>query len=167
VTKAVHTEVVTSLSTEALLAALRRFIASRGKPRTICSDNGTNFQGAANELHAIYKMLQSTSQMATVQDILTTEGFEWKFLPTHGPHFGRLLEAAVKSMKYHLRTTLGSHVATYWELCTLLPQIETCQNSRPFCALSDDRFNPTYLCPGHFLIGEPPTQLPAGDFTDV
>ena len=53
VTKAVHIEVVTSLSTEAFLAALRRFIARRGKPRTICSDNVTNFQGAANELHAI------------------------------------------------------------------------------------------------------------------
>ena len=61
VTKAVRIEVVTSLSTKAFLAALRRFIARRGKPRTICSDNGTNFLGAANELHAIYKMLQSTS----------------------------------------------------------------------------------------------------------
>jgi len=34
-------------------------------------------------------------------------------------------------------------------------------------ALSDDPFNPTYLSPGHFLIGEPLTQLPATDFTDV
>jgi len=53
VTKAVHIEVVTSLYTEAFLAALRRFIARRGKPRPICSDNGTNFQGAANEHHAL------------------------------------------------------------------------------------------------------------------
>jgi len=52
VTKSVHIEVVTSQSTEAYLAALRRFIARRGKPRTICSDNGTNFQGAAIQLHA-------------------------------------------------------------------------------------------------------------------
>jgi len=35
------------------------------------------------------------------------------------------------------------------------------------CALSDNPFNPTYLSPGHFLIGEPLTQLPAADFTDV
>jgi len=113
VTKAVHIEVVISLSTEAFLAAMRRFIARRGKPRTICSDNGTNIQGAANELHAIYKMLQSTSQMATVEVFLATEGCEWKFIPPHGPHFGGLWEAAVKSMKYHLRRTLGSQVATY------------------------------------------------------
>jgi hypothetical protein len=61
ITKAVHIEVVTSLNTEGLLAALRRFIACRGKPRTLYSDNGTNFQGAANELHELAKMLQSTS----------------------------------------------------------------------------------------------------------
>jgi len=126
VTKAVHIEVVTSLTTEAFLAALRRFIARRGKPRTICSDNGTNFQGAANELQALYKMLQSTSQMATVQDFLATEVCEWKFIPPHGPHFGGLWEAAVKSMKYHPRRTLGSQVATYEELCTLLAEIEAC-----------------------------------------
>jgi len=52
-TKDVHIEVVTRLSTEKFLAALRRFIARRGKPRTICSDNGTKFQSAANELLAI------------------------------------------------------------------------------------------------------------------
>ena len=52
------------------------------------------------------------------------------------------------------------------ELCTLLAEIEACLNSRPLCALSDDPFNPTYLSPGHFLIGEPITQLPA-DLTNV
>jgi transposase InsO family protein len=103
VMKAVHIEVVTSLTTEAFLAALRHFIARRGKPKTIYLDNGTNFKGATNELHEIYKMLQSTSQMATVQDFLATEGCDWRFIPPHGPHFVGLWEAAVKSMKYHLR----------------------------------------------------------------
>jgi len=164
-TKAVHIEVVTNLTTESFLAALRRFIARRGKPKTMYSDNGTNFQGAANELHD--KMLHSSSQTATVQDYLATEGCDWKFIPPHSPHFGGLWEAAVKYMKHHLRRTLGAQIATYEELCTLLVEIEACLNSRPLCALSDDPFNPTYLSPGHFLIGEPITQLPAADLTNV
>jgi hypothetical protein len=139
---------------------LRRFIARRGKPRTIYSDNGTNFQGAANHLHDIYNMLQSSPEMARVQDFLANEGCDWKFIPPHGPHFGRLWEAAVKSMKYHLRRTSGSHIATYEELSTLLTEIEACLNSRPLCTLSDDPFNQTYLSPGHFLIGEPLNYLP-------
>jgi len=146
---------------------LRRFIARRGKPRTIYSDNGTNFQGAANQLHKIYNMLHSSSEKARVQDFLATEGCDWKFIPPHGPHFGGLWEAAVKSMKYHLRRTLGSHTATYEELSTLLAEIEACLNSRPLCTLSDDPFNQTYLSPGHFLIGEPHTQLPTIDYTNV
>jgi len=57
VTKAVHIEVVTNLTTEAFLASLRRFVARRWKPRTICLDNDTKFQGAAKEFHALYIML--------------------------------------------------------------------------------------------------------------
>jgi hypothetical protein len=167
VTKAVHIEVVTSLTTDAFLAALRRFIARRGKPKTIYSDNGTNFQGAANQLYKIYKMLQSSSEIVKVQDFLAKEGCDWKFIPPHAPHFGGLWEAAVKSMKYHLRRTLGSHIASFEELCTLLAEIEACLNSRPLCILSDDPFSQTYLSPGHFLIGEPLTQLPSMDLTDI
>jgi hypothetical protein len=94
VTKAVHIEVVTSLTPETFLAALRRFIARRGKPRTIYSDNGTKFQGATNQLHEVYNMLQSSSQVARVQDFLAAEGCDWRFIPPHG-----LWEAAVKSVK--------------------------------------------------------------------
>jgi hypothetical protein len=108
VTKAVHVGVVTSFTTEAFLAALRRFIARQGKPKKMYSDNGTS-----NQLHEVYNMLQSSSQMARGQDFLATEGCNWKFIPPHGPHFGGLWEAAVKSMKYHLRRTLGAQIATY------------------------------------------------------
>jgi len=65
-TKAVHIEVITSLTTEAFLAALRRFVARRGRPKVIYSDNGTNFQGASNQLQELYNMLQCPTQMTRV-----------------------------------------------------------------------------------------------------
>ena len=40
VTKAVHLEVVNGLDTDACLMAITRFMARRGKPHTIISDNG-------------------------------------------------------------------------------------------------------------------------------
>ena len=46
-TRAVYVEVVPSLEADACLAAMTRFIARRGKPNIILSDNGTNFVGAA------------------------------------------------------------------------------------------------------------------------
>jgi len=152
-TKANHIEVVTSLITEAFIAALRRFIARRGIPGTIHSNNGTNFQGTTNELRTIYKMLQSIWQLATIKDFLAAEECECSFIPPHAPPLGELWEAAVKSIKFHMRRTLGSHVSIYEELCTLLSEIETCLNSRPLFALSDDLSNRIYLSPRHFLIG--------------
>lgn len=56
-TKAIHLEAVNELSTAAFLAALRRFIGRRGRPRTIYSDNGTNFIGADRELREVYQFL--------------------------------------------------------------------------------------------------------------
>jgi len=155
------------LTTEAFLAVLRSFIARRGKPRTIYSDNGTNFQGASNELNEIYNMLHTSSQMTRIQDFLISDGYDWKFIPPHAPHTGGLWEAAVTSMKYHRRRKLGSNIATFEEISTLLAEIEACLNSRSLCAQSDDPFNPTYLPTGHFLIVEPLTQLPAADHTNV
>jgi hypothetical protein len=165
-TKAVHIEVVTRLTTEAFISALRRFIARRGRPNTIFSDNGTNFQGAVNELRDVDNMLQCPTQMSRVHDFLTTERCQWKFIPPHGPHFGGLWEAAVKSVKYHLRRTLGANIATYEELSTLLSEVEACLNSRPLCSLSNDPHS-VFLSPGHFLIGQPLTQLPSIDYTSM
>jgi hypothetical protein len=105
--------------------------------------------------------------MARVQDFLANEGCDWKFIPTHAPHFEGLWEATVKSMKYHLKRTLGSQVVTYEELYTLLAEIEGCLNSKSLCTLSDDPFTQTYLSPQHFLIGEPITQLPSHDYVNV
>ena len=46
-------EVVSDLTTEAFVAALKRFIAYRGKPLIIWSDHGTNFVGAVQELKVV------------------------------------------------------------------------------------------------------------------
>ena len=49
-TRAVHIELVPSLDTSSCVMGVERFIARRGTPKTILSDNGTNFVGAQNEL---------------------------------------------------------------------------------------------------------------------
>ncbi|KFM66923.1 hypothetical protein X975_05448, partial [Stegodyphus mimosarum] len=45
--RCVHLELVTSVSTECFIQAFRRFIARRGRPSIVYSDNGTNFVGTS------------------------------------------------------------------------------------------------------------------------
>ncbi|GBN00639.1 hypothetical protein AVEN_44586-1, partial [Araneus ventricosus] len=63
--RAIHLELVNSLSSDAFLLALRRFIARRGRPRTIYCDNGTNFRGASNDLSKLkgIKILKETTEL--------------------------------------------------------------------------------------------------------
>ncbi|XP_072028357.1 uncharacterized protein [Amphiura filiformis] len=49
-TRAVHLEIAESLDTSSCINALRRFIARRGPVKEITSDNGTNLEGANNEM---------------------------------------------------------------------------------------------------------------------
>lgn len=48
-TRAMHLELVTSLSSNDYILALKRFISRRGKPSVIYSDNGKNYVGVEKE----------------------------------------------------------------------------------------------------------------------
>ena len=153
--KAVHLELVSDLTSEAFIACLRRFIARRGRPSLVWSDHGTNFVGAAHEIKEFFQFLREQETQDAVADFLSGQSITWKFIPQHAPHFGGLWEAAVKSMKTHLRRELGSVKLTYEELSTVIAQIEACLNSRPLVPLPTDDDGIGALTPGHFLIGRP------------
>jgi len=71
--RAIHLELTTSLSTKAFLQALLRFIARRGRPSIIFTDNGTNFIEARNLLHKI--------DWNKVQRFSSAQRIEWRLSP--------------------------------------------------------------------------------------
>ncbi|XP_062537830.1 uncharacterized protein LOC134206152 [Armigeres subalbatus] len=166
-TKAVHLELVTDLSTERFIQALRRFIGRRGRVTDIYSDNGTNFVGARNQIKQLFVLLKSREHHETVARECTKDEIQWHFNPPSAPHFGGLWEAAVRSAKFHLLRVLGEQVLTFEDMNTLLVQVEACLNSRPLTAMSDDPNDLEPLTPGHFLIGASLHQLPDRDFSSV
>ncbi|XP_011687024.1 PREDICTED: uncharacterized protein LOC105449467 [Wasmannia auropunctata] len=164
-TRAVHLEAVSDYTADSFLAALRRFVSRRGLCLTIRSDCGTNFVGADAKLRALFAA--SSTALRQVVARLADDGIRWLFNPPAAPHFGGIWEAAVKSLKHHLRRVLGDHTLTYEEMSTLLAQIEACLNSRPLQALSDDPEDLSALTPGHFLIGSALTAVPEPTLLDM
>ncbi|XP_055908033.1 uncharacterized protein LOC129942917 [Eupeodes corollae] len=163
-TKALHLELVSDLTAATFIAAYRRFVARRGICNNLFSDCGTNFKGASNDLKRDSKFITS-EWSSTVSKTLATLYTTWHFNPPLSPHFGGLWEAGVKSIKHHLKRTIGTAKLTFEEYSTLLTQIEGCLNSRPLCPMTSDPNDLNVLTPGHFLIGGPLNVLPDRNHT--
>lgn len=164
-TKALHIDTVSDLTAVAFVAALRRFVSRRGTVEHIYSDNGTNFTKSN-------KILQDLSKTEAEQfnKILNDESLErkitWHFSPPRSAHFNGLVEAAVKSTKYHLNRALKYATLTFEELSTVLSQIEAILNSRPLCELSTDPNDITAITPAHFLNIPSTTPVPDEDMSE-
>lgn len=160
--RAVHLELVTDLSSDAYLSALKRFISRRGKPSEIHSDNGRNFVGVKNEFT---QFLKSCSD--EIKEYAMSQNIKFKMIPSYASHFGGLWEAGVKSCKYHLKRVVGNAHLTFEEFSTVLAQVEAVLNSRPLSPMSTDPHDFMPLTPSHFLVGRPLTAPVSADLQDV
>ena len=151
VTRAVHLEPVMDYSADAFLQAYIRFTSRRGHPKTMHSDNGPNLVASDRILREAVDSFAD----AVVQQYASCNYTKWNFITPAAPHEGGIWEAAVKSMKHHLRRVMGTQKYSYEGISTLLASIEACLNSRPICAMSDDPADISTLTPAHFLIGGP------------
>ena len=128
------------------------------------SECGTNFLGADQQLRKLFS--SGSKEAVDLAHLLLNDGTQWKFNPPGALHFGGKWEAAVKSVKFHLKRTIGDTLLTFEELSTLLSQSEAVLNSRPLEPLSEDPDDLTALTPGHFLIGEAQTTVPEPSLDD-
>ena len=153
-TKAIHLEVVSSLTTQAFISTLKRFISRRNLPQHIFSDNGLNFIGARNELADLYNFLSLPATQTAVKEELLIRRITWHCIPDRAPHFGGIWEAGVKSAKRCLKGAVGTTALTYEEATTVFCQTEAILNSRPYINQeSHDPAGEMPLTSGHFLTG--------------
>ncbi|XP_035232353.1 uncharacterized protein LOC118204140, partial [Stegodyphus dumicola] len=125
--RCVHLELVTSVSTECFIQAFRRFIARRGRPSTVYSDNGTNFVG----------------------------NFASHHLEVHSAHccwwWGGWWERLIRTAKNLIVRVLGQAAVNYEELLTVICDVEAVINCRPLTYVSNDSEDLLPLTPSMFL----------------
>lgn len=84
-TKTVYLQFVSDLTSEAIVAILKRFFTRRGKNSIIFSDNAVNFLGFSLESKRLRKLVHNEE----ISILLTSENIIRKFSPSRAPKFGR------------------------------------------------------------------------------
>jgi hypothetical protein len=157
--RAVHLELVDTLSSEGVIRALRKFIARRGRPNIIYSDNALGFTGAAKYLLKVNK--------EKIMEYASVNKMEWRFNPPLSPWWGGFWERLIGLAKQLLRRILGKRVVHRWEFEMLLVEVEECLNNRPLTYTSENVEDPIPLTPNHFIRWSGAVYLPEADLHDA
>ena len=168
VTRAVYLDLAKSLATEDFLLILRRFVGLYGRPRSIHSDNGTNFVGAERELREEIQGLQGRE----TEKWLEKEEIKWHFQPPRAPHFGGSHESLVKSTKRILYRALNTEKLVHKfpspeTLQTLLFEVAGMLNTRPLGYVRSDPKDFRPLRPHDFLNRPPVASSAPVDYQDT
>lgn len=154
-TRAVHLDLLNSLDADAFLLALRRFIARRGTPCEILSDQGTNFKGAETELKEAFLSMEPQLRKG-----LEERQISFRFNPPGSPHFGGIWEREIRSVKRALQVVVGAQALSEDVLLTVLVEVEGILNSKPLGYVSSDIADPDPVTPNMLLMGRRDASLP-------
>ena len=146
--RAIHLELASSLDTGSFVNALRRFIARRGQPEMIRSDNGGNSVKGEKELHEAVKEWNQSQ----IHDFLSQKNIKWVFNPPTGSHHGGVWERCIRTTRKVIKPVTKEQALEDEGINTLMCEVEAIVNGRPITKLSDDPRDMEPLTPNHLLL---------------
>ena len=127
-TRDVHLELVESmilgLYVGSFIRSFRRFCARRGLPATLLSDNAKNFKSASKEIR---KLVRSPKMF----EYLANRKVNWQFIVALSPWMGGAWKRLIRSVKRCFVKIIGRASLSYFELSTILTEVEGVINCRP------------------------------------
>ena len=160
VSRATHIEVSPGLDTDSFINAFRRFIARRGKPKIMRSDNGTNLTSAEKELKAAINDWNKDR----IHEYCLQENVDWKFQPPMSSHFGGVFERQIRTFRkifnsllyeINIQTKLTDDI-----LNTLFVEVENLMNNIPLTVVTSDVHDAIPLTPNTLLRMQATTDFP-------
>ena len=142
--RAVHLELLPNLETETFIPSLKRFIARRGRPRKIYSDNGGTFVKAA-------KWVRTIREDEKLQGYLQDHEIQWQFNLSRAPWWGGQFERLIGVVKQAMYKTIGGTTLSWAELSEVILDVEVQVNRRPLSYVEDDVQLPV-LTPSSYLF---------------
>ena len=130
-TRALFLDLLPNLETKEFLASFKRFIARRGRPQKVYSDNGRTFVGAA-------QWIKQVMQDERFQNFLAYQGIKWQFNLSRAPWWGGQFERMVGLVKGALYKCIGNGLLSWAELQEVLLDIEVALNNRPLSYVDED-----------------------------
>lgn len=137
-------ELLPTLETTDFLGSLKRFVARRGRPERIYSDNGRTFVGAA-------KWVRAVAKDERLQNYLSTHQMRWQFNLSRTPWWGGQFERMIRLVKAALNKTIGNGLLRWKELEEVLLDVEVALNNRPLGYVEEDLQFPV-LTPNSMLF---------------
>ena len=154
--RAVHVEIVYSLDTPSFINSLRRFMARKGRPEEIRSDNGGNFVSGNKELTEAITRWNNNQ----IREFLLQQSIKWVFNPPAGSLPGGVWERCIRTVRKIMNAICKDDEG----LLTLMCEVEATTNGRPITKVSDDPNDWEALTPNHLLLIRAGPKLPPGLF---
>ena len=161
VTRAVYIDLTEDYSTDSILQTLRRFVAIRGCPGEIQSDQGSQLIAAAKDIAQLVEQWD----WKPIHEWATNNKIKWRLAPAEGQHQNGLSESLIKLTKRSIQHKIQGSVLTFSQLQMVLFEIGNIMNSRPLGIISgSDPECPTPLTPNDLLLGRASSEVPQGPF---
>ena len=145
-TRAVYIELLQDSTVSSFMPSLKGFIARRGRPRVIYSDNAQSFKAAAS-------LIKAAMRDERLQGYLTDLSISWRFNVSKAPWWGGQFERIIGLTKGAMYRVLGKANLKFEELKEILLDVEMTLNNRPLSYVEDDIQLPV-LTPNMMLINE-------------
>ena len=141
VTRAIHLEIVTDLTTENFLQAFKRFSSQKSLSKVMLSDNASTYLAAVDELNKLFSC-------KTLPEVLSQKGVTCKFIRN-----GLLGTGMPYWAKASLKKVLGRSYVSLLDVQIIIVEIEAILNDCPLTYVFPDLKDPKPLTPAHLLYG--------------